>query len=199
MDKRAGGVQVAHPLFFQVEGGGSIPTSALQLHFDTCSMRRAQELNCDWHSVLPKTNYGNLTRNRRYIAYTAEFDGLLYAVAIWTDPVAANRLKNGFNRLELRRMAISPDAPDNTASRMISWMRKDVKKRWPELVGLVSYQDTSAHQGTIYKASGWQMVDTRGSLTEWSVNGRVRNNEQSKAPKVRWEWWYDTLDGRRLA
>lgn len=125
-----------------------------------------------------------------YVAYTAEFTGILYAVAIWTDPVAANRLKDGFNRLELRRLAISPDALDNTASRMISWMRKDVKKRWPKLVGLVSYQDTSAHQGTIYKASSWKMVDTRGAPTKWSVNGRARNNEQSKSPKVRWEWWY---------
>jgi hypothetical protein len=93
-------------------------------------------------------------------------------------------------------MAISSIAPDNTASRMISWMRKDVKKRWKELVGLVSYQDTEAHQGVIYKASGWSAVDTTASITEWSVNGRVRNSEQSKAPKVRWEWWYESLDGR---
>jgi hypothetical protein len=161
-----------------------------------CQMRRAQELNRAWHSVLPKTCLGNLTRNTRAIAYTAEFDGLFYAVAIWTDPVAANRLKDGVNRLELRRMAIANEAPANTASRMISWMRKDVKQRWPELVGLVSYQDTASHHGTIYKASGWSMVDTTKSLTQWSVNGRVRNDEQSKAPKVRWEWWYDTLDGR---
>ena len=112
------------------------------------------ELNRTWHSVLPKTNLGNLTRNRRYVAYTAEFDGLDYAVAIWTSPVAANRLKDGDRRLELRRMAIAKNAPDNTASRMIAWMRRDVKRKWPELVGLVSYQDTSAHRGTIYAASG---------------------------------------------
>lgn len=190
MRTRAGGVKVARPLFYQLEGSGSIPTSALQLHFDTCGILCAQELNAAWHSVLPKTNHGNLTRNRRCIAYTAEFDGLFYAVAIWTDPVAANRLRFGRDRLELRRMAISEQAPENTASRMISWMRKDVKRRWPELVGLVSYQDTDAHAGTIYKASGWTMVDTTKSLTHWSVNGRIRNKEQSTAAKVRWEWWY---------
>jgi hypothetical protein len=92
-------------------------------------MLRAMELNRKWHSVLPKTNRGNLTRNKRYVAYTAEYDGLFYAVAIWTDPVAANRLKNGDRKLELRRMAISGDAPKNTASRMIGWMRREVKRR----------------------------------------------------------------------
>jgi hypothetical protein len=187
---RAGSVEVARPLFFQVEGGGSIPTSALNLLFEECDMRRAMELNREWHSVLPKTNLGNLTRNRRYVAYTAEFDGIIYAVAIWTSPVAANRLKDGENRLELRRMAISGKAPKNTASRMIGWMRKDVKRKWTELIGLISYQDTEKHKGTIYAASGWTPIDTTKSLTKWNTNGRARNKEQSTAPKIRWEWWY---------
>jgi hypothetical protein len=195
MPIRAGGVRVAYPLF-QEEGDGSKPISALSLTFHPCPMKRAQGLNRAWHSVLPKTNLGNLTRNRRYVAYTAESSGVFYAVAIWTDPVAANRLTHGDRLLELRRMAIANDAPANTASRMIGWMRREIKRRWPELVGLVSYQDTSAHAGTIYKASGWKCVDTSASLTKWSVNGRIRTEEQSTAPKVRWEWKYDALDGR---
>ncbi len=187
--KRADSARVAWPLY-QEEDGGSIPTSALQLRFYECEMRKAQSLNREWHSVLPKTVHGNLVRNRRYIAYSAEFDGIFYAVAIWTDPVAANRLTDGDKTIELRRMAICEDAPKNTASRMISWMVKDIKRRWPELVKCVSYQDTEAHSGTIYSASGWERVDTKESLTQWSVNGRIRNSEQSEAPKVRWEKVY---------
>lgn len=155
-------------------------------------MERARELNRHWHSVLPKTNLGNLKRNRRSVAYAAEYDGAYYAVAIWTDHVAANRLRLGGLKMELRRMAISSLAPKNTASRMLSWMRKDLQRRWPELVGLISYQDTVAHAGTIYAAAGWRRVDTTHSLTDWSVNGRIRNAEQSKSPKVRWEWSFKT-------
>lgn len=195
MSSRAGSVQVAHPLFFQVEGGGSIPTSALQLRFEKIGMKRAQELNRAWHSVLPKTVLGNLVRNRRYIAYVASFDGIHYAVAIWTDPVAAHTTKDGDRKLELRRMAIQENAPKNTASRMIGWMVKDVKRRWPELVGLLSFQCTENHSGTIYKASGWHSTgETQG--VNWAKHqaSRVRQNQVLNSKKVRWEYRYETAD-----
>lgn len=179
-------VVVARPIFFQSVGGGSIPTSTLYLRFSEISIQLARRLNFYWHSRLPKTDLGNLTRNRISIAFAAEYDCLFYAVAIWTDPVAGNRLADGKRKLELRRMAISQTAPKNTASRMLGWMVRDIKKRFPDLVGLVSYQDTEVHTGTIYKASGWRPVDT-GGLVLWSVNGRVRNEEQSVAKKIRWE------------
>lgn len=192
MDKRAGGVQVAHPLFFQVEGGGSIPTSALQLRFEKCSIRRAIELNRNWHSVLPKVDEGNILRNTRQICYLAQFDGIDYAAAIWTSPVA--RLLNDLPRLELRRLAIGPDAPKNTATRMLAWMRSDVKKQWPELVQLISYQDTERHSGTIYKASGWCEAKLKhASATCWGGRSvsRPRKESQSKSVKKRWEWNYE--------
>ena len=188
LNTRAGGVQVAHPLFFQVEGGGSIPTSALKLRFEKCSIRRAIELNRTWHSVLPKVDESNILRNTRQVCYLAQFDGIDYAAAIWTSPVA--RLLNNVPRLELRRLAIGPDAPKNTATRMLMWMRGDVKKRWPELVQLVSYQDMDHHQGTIYKASGWTpAIVSEGG--EWSVPSRHRKSVQSAAKKQRWEWNYE--------
>jgi len=185
--KCVGGVQVAHPLFFQVEGGGSTPTSTLQLRFEKCSIRRAIELNGSWHSVLPKVDESNILRNTRQICYTAQFDGIDYATAIWTSPVA--RMLNNIPRLELRRLAIGADAPKNTATRMIGWMRSDVKKRWPELIQLVSYQDMTHHEGTIYKASGWtQSIISEGG--EWAVPSRHRKTVQSAAKKQRWEWNY---------
>ena len=189
---RAGGVEVAHPLFFQLEGGGSIPTSALQLRFGPVSIKRAIELNRSWHSVLPKLDESNILRNTRQVCYDAEFDGLNYAVAVWTSPVA--RMLNDVPRLELRRLAISDSAPKNTASRMLKWMRKDVKRRWPELVQLVSYQDRDNHKGTIYKAAGWAMADYKRSGTAcWgaSSKSRPRKESQSKSLKKRWEWNYE--------
>lgn len=175
-------VRVAYPLF-QEEGGGANPTSALQLKFGKINTELAVKLNKLWHSRLPViTNpYGG-------ICYGAEFNGRYFAISIWTLPVAANRLKNGNLFLELRRMAIADDAPKNTASRMISFMRKDITKRFPHIIKLISYQDTEVHSGTIYKASGWIPIKCNNKGMSWSVNNRKRNAEQTLAEKIRWEY-----------
>lgn len=177
-------IRVVHPLF-QVEGGGSIPTSPLQLHIGEISVTQACRLNELWHSRFPKIDESNVRRNRRHACFAAEFDGIFYATAIWSDPIAANRLKDGELLLELRRMAIAEDAPKNTASRMLKIMVMLIKKRWPELLGLISYQDTEVHHGTIYKASGWTQ-ETTAKLTDWTTKTRKRTAAQSTAPKSRW-------------
>lgn len=166
--------------------GGSTPTSALHLHVSKCNVHRACELNALWHSRFPVIHWSNVVRNRDYICYVAEHDAIAYAVAIWSSPIAANRLKNGLQCLELRRMAISDVSPRNTASRMLSLMTRDIRKRFGHITTLISYQDTEAHQGTIYKASNWKCVATNAGMS-WTANGRKRNQEQSTAAKVRWE------------
>lgn len=184
-------VQVSCPLFYQFNQFGSIPSLATELQFETCSIRRAIDLNRQWHSVLPKVDESNILRNARQACYVAQFDGIDYAVAIWTSPVA--RMLNDTPRLELRRLAIGPGAPKNTATRMLAWMRKDVKKRWPELVQLVSYQDTEKHCGTIYKAAGWSVADyERSGFACWGLSSksRQRKKSQSTSVKKRWEWNY---------
>lgn len=179
-------VRVAYPLF-QEEGGGSIPTSALQLHVAEISVETAIKLNMAWHSRLPKVIASNIIRNKRYVCYGASFNGIYYASAIWSSPVAANRMKDGDRCLELRRMAISDDAPKNTASRMIRIMRAQIQASMPEIARLVSYQDTEVHTGIIYKASGW-LPSTRTNGMSWTTDTRTRNVEQTLAPKIRWEY-----------
>lgn len=180
---RADGVPVAQPLF-QVAGGGSIPTSALQLKFDTCEVQTAIELNALWHSVLPNISAFNITMNPLHICYTAEYENGYYAVAIWSSPVALNRMKWGREEvIELRRLAIANNAPKNTATRMLSWMTKDLKKRFPELLVLVSYQAVEHHQGTIYKAANW-VQSVKSKPTSWHKRGA---KEQTTSEKVRWE------------
>lgn len=177
------GVPVARPLF-QEEGDGAIPISPLQLRFSTTDTTTAMQLNALWHSRLPRTHKGNIERNKRCRMYVAEFENRYYATAIWTDPVAANRLKDGWLMLELRRYAISPNAPKNTATRMMSWMVKDIKRRYPELVKLISYQDCDVHTGTIYKASGW-VLESHVDFVDWG-GSRQRAEDQSKSAKHRW-------------
>jgi len=143
-------------------------------------------LNKLWHSKLP-----NLTNWMACESYSAEYCNRFYAIAIFGPPVA--RALNGTATLELRRMAIASEAPKNTASRMISVMLKILKVSKPWLKKIISYQDTDVHQGTIYKASGWQIGHiTKKSEIRWGKlnkdgKGRIRNEIIATGEKIRWE------------
>lgn len=188
-NKRADGVVVAHPLF-QAEGGGSTPTSALQLRFVEIEMRRAAELNAKWHSMLPRTDLGNLLCGTTSVAYAADSEGLYYAVAIWTQPII-RALCDG-HTIELRRLAISADAPKNTASRMLAITCRLVRQKFPQLAKAVSYLAVDVHQGTIYKAAGWtpvgKIVAARPQrFSNINKNTRATAPLQTQSAKQRWE------------
>ncbi len=178
MTNRADGVRVAYPLF-QAEGGGSTPTSALQLRVGEIQFSLAKKLNRLWHSRLPL-----LTSPQCRVSYAAEFDGIYYVAAVWSRPMAMANPQ--YEWLELQRYAIAPDAPKNTASRVLSVMTRLIRTRFPEITRLISYQDTESHSGSIYKAAGW--TPTLGTkFTDWTNSKRVRAVAQSTAPKQRWE------------
>lgn len=178
-------MRVMRPLF-QAEEGGSTPTSALQLFFSPTDRDTFARLNRDWHSRLPKIN---ATVGGK-VFYSAEFDGIAYAVAMWSNPVA--RLLPQKTWLELRRFAIADDSPPNTASRMLAWMARDIRQRFPEIVRLVSYQDTEVHDGTIYKASGWKQAEGyKGRRKGWAAGqggGATRMRRTNQAPAIRMRW-----------
>lgn len=182
-DLRGESIRVVHPLF-QEERGGSIPTSPLQFHIGRITYKVADSLVSTWHSTLPKVP----KPETHFPCYGAEFEGRYFAAAMWGQPIAANRLKDGFKRLELRRFAIAPDAPKNTASRMIAIMVTMIKKEFPACIGLLSYQDVAAHTGCIYKASGWKNCAISKN-TSWLRVDRKSTDEfvQSSAAKIRWE------------
>lgn len=178
---RAESIRVMHPLF-QEGQGGSTPTSALHLRFHPCRLEDAISLVAEWHSRLPKVIASNITRNTRWVSYAAEApDGITYAVAIWSNPIATGLPYHEW--LELRRMAIADDAPKNTASRMLAWMGRDIIKRFPEIQRLISYQDCEVHTGCIYRAAGW--TPTAKSF-DHRDRGK-RNRSQTTATKQRWE------------
>ena len=183
-DLRADDARIAYPLF-QVEYGGATPTSALQLRFSKTNRETFNTLNRIWHSVLPEAR-----NSFEGVHFAAECGNKMYAVAWWSKP-AARRL-NGRGMFELRRYAIADDAPKYTASRFLAWMAKEIKRTMPNVETLISYQDTSKHKGTIYKATGWKV----GHVTSyesgknvgatWETrDGRV---EVATGEKVRWEY-----------
>lgn len=171
---------------FQAANGGSIPTSALQLTVTTTSAAFACKLNEKWHSRLPRIHPSNVIRNRHSICFVAWYGFTEIATAIWSSPVAGNRMKNGEQVLELRRLAIGPDAPHNTATRMLSLMRREIFRTFTDISLLISYQDTEVHKGTIYKAAGWKPTLLSNGKS-WGET-RDRNADQSTAPKLRWEY-----------
>lgn len=172
--------RVACPLF-QAEYGGSTPTSALQLQVAKMPARMAMALNRKWHSRLPEIGNG-----MQCVAYGATCSNVWYAVALWSAPVA--RLLNGKGLLELRRMAIADDAPKNTGSRMLRIMAMLIKRERPDVLALMSYQDTDVHTGTIYKAAGWTPRVMNDSQSKWAMPNRPRSNgPASQSVKVRWE------------
>ncbi len=159
------------------------PTSALQLRLYRIDFPLAVALNRLWHSRLPRYGRGFI-KNQSDLCYGAEHGGIWYAVAIWSNPVARALPQREW--LELRRLAIAPDAPRNTASRMLAVMARLIRTDKPQVNRLISYQDTEAHAGTIYRASGWTATATRKG-SEWSCPSRPRPKAQSAADKVRWE------------
>ena len=172
------------PLFRAVLGEDK-PTKAVDLSLEPCNVHRACELNELWHSRLPKIHWSNVVRNKNYCCYIFTHNDLAYASAIWSSPVARNL--DAEITLELRRLSIAPDAPKNTASRMIGLMVKDIKSKMSDIELLISYQDTEVHSGTIYKASNWTRACTNKGHS-WSNNTRQRNKEQTLADKTRWEY-----------
>jgi len=184
ISNRADDVRDNMPLF-RSGLGGATPTSALQLRVVHVDVHRAIELNALWHSRLPIVDWSNVVRSPPYVCFTAEYNEIAYASAIWSAPCA--RLLNGRNWLELRRLAIAPDAPRNTATRMLRVMRVLIVRALPQIVNLISYQDTEVHTGTIYRAAGWKETVANQS-GDWQRPNRHRNAAQSLSPKMRWEY-----------
>ena len=166
-------------------GERSILETPKKMNLKEVGVDFAMKYNELWHSRLPITSHSNMIRNTHKIFYGAEFDGHCYAVAMWTTPVANNRMAKDQVWLELRRLAIAPDAPKFTATWMLSKMIKDIKKRFPDVTKLVSYQDTEVHNGTIYAAGNWKK-DVVSKFQDWTTETRKRNALQSKADKIRW-------------
>ncbi len=163
---------------------GKFPTSPKQLCIRTIRPQLASELNMEWHSRLPKIHWSNITRNRHYVCFGAEFDWRYFAVGIWSSPV--NQNFDIDTVLELRRLAVSPEAPKFTASWMIGKMIKDIRIQLPNIQRLISYQDTEVHKGTIYKASNWFVANVT-KYQPWDKS-RDRMGSQSTADKIRWEY-----------
>lgn len=168
----------------------SLPIHCGDMDVLEMGMRQAAELNRKWHSMLPRTDLGNLLCGSTSVAYGALHQDVWYATAIWTQPII-QAMCDG-HTIELRRFAIDEYAPRNTASWMLARMRKMLKAKWPHLRRLISYLAVDVHDGTIYKASGWQpigkIVNARPQrFSNVNRNTRATGPLQTTSRKQRWE------------
>jgi len=169
------------------------PEGARALTVELCSKPHAVALVKRWHSRLPKVQAGPWTH-----AFRAHWNGYTYGVALWNNP-SARTLPN--NWLELRRMAIAPDAPKFTATRMLGQMARYFRRERPDIERLISYQDEIVHTGTIYKAANWTRayyskprvrsrggyVDSEGKVRTKGVRQGINGEAPDQAGKWRWE------------
>jgi hypothetical protein len=164
------------------------PTSAKQLDVVEIDMRWACDLNRKWHSLLPDSDLGNMLCGNMSVAYAAEYGGMFYAVAIWSQPIIAAMCDG--RTIELRRLAICSEAPRYTASRMMAVMRRLVPKKYPFISKAISYLAIDRHEGTIYRANGWNPIGKVCSARPQRFSGehgRATAPLQTDSRKQRWE------------
>jgi len=155
-----------------------------------CHPAEAVALNAQWHSRLPHAQKGPWRAT--FIAKNA--NELPMAVGLWHNTSARGLPKDW---LELRRYAISPDAPKNTATWALARMQKLIASDFPEIVRLISYQDLDAHQGTIYRAANWTPAyfsrprnrdrSTHRVGTQRQYRSDANGDAPASAGKIRWE------------
>jgi len=161
-----------------------VPDSPRLFTVQEIDVHLACKLNRMWHSRLPIIHWSNVVRSKKHICYGLFFDGLCWATAIFSSPIA--RALDGGTILELRRYAIKDGAPKNTASWGLGQMTKMIRDKFPDVEKLISYQDVAVHKGTIYKASNWSPSATT-KFASWE-NSRKRNAAQATGDKIRWEY-----------
>ncbi len=144
-------LKVEHPIN-QLEEGGSIPTSPLQLTIVECKF-------CDIRHIFEEFHYkkahmgggiswclGALYRNK------------FLAGIVIGKPRHDKKYSKSLKCVELRRMACIDALPKNTESwllaKVIWWLKKNT-----DIQRVISYSDKSVgHVGTIYKAANFKLI-----------------------------------------
>jgi hypothetical protein len=79
---------------------------------------------------------------------------------------------------------------------MLAVMARLIARRFPEVTTLISYQDVETHDGTIYKAAGWDAVsvhkggswDRPNARNTYNGKPRIRLDlNKATGEKVRWQ------------
>ena len=166
----SGGRSVADQLeIFQQADGGSIPTSPL--HIQKIGHDHAKRFVEKWH-------YSKRMPTGKNICYGLMLDDCLYAVIVYgigVNPYQA-RFLDCEKVMEIKRLCRTEPRKKYQLSRFISITAKWAKKEM-HYDKLVAFADPEhGHEGTIYKASGFEKVGTTNPEYHLiDVDGNVRH------------------------
>ena len=157
---------VAEQLSFQIEGGGSIPTSALQLFFRPINWETAIK-------VVIANHYLHRSAPVSW-AFGAYFEDVLLGVCTIGKPASRTLIEGVCGKehadkvFELNRLWMDDKAPKNSESRFIGW----VLRQLPLSTILVSYADTAFnHKGIVYQATNWIYTGQSIPFTDYTKDG----------------------------
>ena len=91
---------------------------------------------------------------------------------------------------ELTRLALSPECPKCSESRVIGRTLRLLHQLKPELKGVITYADTAQnHTGTIYRASNFTYLGLTAQKTDLFINGKaVGKLKGIKYSELKGEW-----------
>ena len=159
---------------FQIENGGSIPTSPLQFFVCPIGHLRCSEFVETWH-------YSRRMPTGKNINFGAFIDEILYAVivlGIGVNPYQAKFL-GVENTMEIKRLCrIEPKSDKYPLSKLISVAIKMARKAY-KFDAVVAFADPEqSHHGGIYKASGFEFKGTTNA--EWHTVDRGGNKRHRR-------------------
>lgn len=173
MTQRGDDARVAYSLFPNEEGG-STPTSPLHFHIDRIGHQTAAAWVEKWH-------YSHRLPTGQNISYGLYANGELYAVIVYgvgVNPYQAKFLGVG-SVIEIKRMCRrEPRLDCYPLSRFIALTAKMANKVTPYDC-IVAFADPQyGHEGTVYKASGFQLHGTTNP--EWHVEDEHGNRRHRR-------------------
>lgn len=190
----------------QLEEGGSIPTSPLQLIFKSISYKEAMEYLVKYHYLHRKAptswSFGAFYKDNLVGACTI---GKPASHTLLKGVAGENNQENVF---ELNRLHLQDSCPKFSESRFIGW----VIRYLPKGIILVSYADTAYnHLGKVYQATNWiytgqsmPWVDyTRDGLDHRSIPKHERKDKSrltavARSKKNRYVYFTDIEDIKYL-
>ena len=166
-------VQTEEQLLFQIEDGGAVPTSPLQMQIRMINNLTAKNAYKKWHYLKDQDFIGMYN-------FGAYYDGLLGGAISFGPPSAEETIQGLFGHkdqngyFEIKRLAMNDNWPKNSESRFISVSLKLLNKM-TEVKGIITYADTSVgHTGTIYKATGFKYKGLTSPKKDYWVMGKIQ-------------------------
>ncbi len=170
---------------FQVEDGGAIPTSPLQLFIKEINKLTAKNFYTKWH-YLGDTGFIST------INYGAYYNDILQGVISYGSP-NATEVRGHFDRYnqkgwwEIKRLAMVDSCPKNSESRFIAISMKLLRKRF-YVKGIITLADSSVnHTGIIYKASGFKYLGLTTPKMDFYVNGKIKQRGKTRGMNGEWK------------